>query len=124
MPSQIILAGARELDPDEQDYIAAESVTLVLSEDRGQNTWLSALDAGVALGITNAYIRIDFDVIDPEEFPWVGWPTPRGISVEILRQAVAQIYDHFDVLGISAVEINADGQNAIRAANIVKELIA
>jgi arginase len=123
-PSQIILAGARELDPEENDYIAAETVTLVLSEDIGQSTWLSALDVRAAVGITNAYIHIDFDVLDPAQFPWVGCPTPGGISIETLREAVAQVYDRFNVRGISAVEINAEGENAIRAANIVKELIA
>jgi arginase len=124
LPSQIILAGAREIDPEEHDYIVSETVTLVLSEDLGQSTWLVALDASAALGINNAYIHIDFDVLNPKEFPWVGCPAQGGISIETLRQAVAQVYDRFDVRGVSAVGISAEGENAIRAANIVKELIA
>jgi arginase len=124
LPSQIILAGVRELDPEEQDYIASEKVTLVSSENIGQSIWLTALDASAARGITNAYIHIDFDVFDPEEFPWVGCPARGGISIATLRQAVAQVYSRFDVRGVSAVEINAEGEDAIRAAKIVKELIA
>jgi arginase len=124
LPSQIILAGAREIDPEERDYIASESVALVSSEDLGQRSWLAALDASAALGITNAYIHIDFDVLDPEEFPWVGCPAPGGISTETLRLAVAQVYDRFDVRGVSAVEISADEDNAIQAANIAVGLIA
>ncbi len=123
MPSRIILAGTRAFDPEERDYIASETVTLVSSEDLGQKSWLVALNASAALGIANAYIHIDFDVLDPEEFPWVGCPVKGGISIDTLRQAVAQVYDCFDVRGISAVEINAEGENAIEAAKIVTELI-
>jgi arginase len=124
LPSQIILAGARELDPEERDYIASETVTLVSPEDLGQCTWLAALDASAAQGITNAYVHIDFDVLAPEEFPWVGCPAQGGVSIESLRLAIAQVVDRFDVRGISAVEINAEGKNARRAADIVKELMA
>jgi len=123
-PSQIILAGAREIDPEENDYIASESITLVSCDELGQNEWLAALDAVAARGITNAYIHIDFDVLDPEEFPWVGCPVQGGVSTETLRLAIAQICDRFDVRGVSAVEISADGADAIRAANIAVELIA
>ena len=123
VPSQIILAGVRELDPEERDYIASEGITLIPPGELGQRTWLAALDASAARGINNAYIHIDFDVLDPREFPWVGCPTQGGVSVETLRLAVAQVYDRFDVCGISAVEINAEGENAIRAAEIVKVLL-
>ena len=119
LPSQIILAGVRELDPEERDFIASEKVTLVAPEDLGQSAWLAALDATAARGITHAYIHIDFDVLDPEQFPWVGCPAQGGIPIGTLRLAVAQIHDRFDVRGVSAVEINAEGENAIRAANIV-----
>lgn len=123
MPSQIILAGVRELDPEERDTIASERVTLIPPQELGHGTWLAALDARAARGITNAYIHIDFDVLDPQEFPWVGCPAPGGVSIETLRLAVAQVSERFDVSGISAVEISAEGVNAIRAADIVKELI-
>jgi arginase len=124
LPSRIILAGVREIDPEERDYIASESIIIVSPEDIGQSSWLAALDASAAKGITNAYIHIDFDVLDPEKFPWVGCPTPGGVSIETLRLAIAQIYDRFDVHGVSAVEISVEGENAIRAAEIVEELIA
>lgn len=123
LPSQIILAGVRELDPEERDYIAEEAVTLVSPEDLGQRSWLAALDTTAVRGIANAYIHIDFDVLDPEDFPWVGSPAQGGISVETLHQAIAQVCDRFHVLGVSAVEVNAEGEDAIRAANIVLDVL-
>jgi len=121
--SQIILAGVRELDPEEREYIASERVTLISPEELGQRDWLAVLDASAAKGINNAYVHIDFDVLAPEEFPWVGCPTKGGVSVETLLQAVAQVYDRFDVCGVSAVEISADGADAIQAADLVMELM-
>jgi arginase len=122
-PSQIVLAGVRELDPEERDYIASEAITLISPDALDQPAWLAALDASASQGISNAYIHIDFDVLAPEEFPWVGCPARGGVSIATLRLAVAQVFDRFDVRGISAVEINAEGENAIRAADIVKKLI-
>ncbi len=122
-PSQIILAGARELDPEERDYVAAESIVLISPKDIGQPSWLAALDATAARGVTNAYIHVDFDVLDPREFPWVGCPERGGISIETLRQAIAQVSTRFNVLGVSAVEVSAEGEDAVRAARIVLDVL-
>jgi arginase len=121
--SQIILAGVRELDLEERETIASERITLIAPKDLGQRAWLAALDARAAEGVTNAYIHIDFDVLAPEEFPWVGCPAQGGVSIEKLRRAIAQIYESFEVRGVSAIEISAEGENAIQAADIVVELL-
>lgn len=123
-PDQIIMAGCRELDPDEEQYIAAENISLIPPQNITKKSWLDTLNAFVERGITHIYIHIDFDVLDPEEFPWVGCPTPGGISIETLRLALAQIYERFDVVGLSAVEISADGEDAMKAAFIVKDIFA
>jgi arginase len=122
-PSQFILAGVRELDPEEHDFIEAENISVISPEHVAGKVWLDALNRQRERGATHVYVHIDFDVLDPSEFPWVGCPTPGGISIKALRQALEQIFERFHVAGVSTVEISADGDHAITAARIVQQLL-
>ena len=115
-PKQVVLLGARDLDPAERDYIEAERIRLIPPTQVAELCWLPQ-------GVTRAYVHIDFDVLDPNEFPWVGCPTRAGISLASLRQALQHLHDHSEIVGLSAVEISANGDNAAAAASIARDLL-
>jgi arginase len=64
----IVLAGARDLDPPETDYLAGAAI-------RQRDA------AGLAAGDLPdlpIYVHVDFDVLDPGEVPGLRFPTPGG----------------------------------------------
>ncbi len=110
------------MDSAERDFIAAEKITCIPVNNVGENP--GSRHSINAESATQAYIHIDFDVLDRREFPWVGCPTPEGLSIDTLRLAPTQIDKRFDVVRLSAVEISADHQEAEKAANTVQKLLA
>ncbi len=114
-PEQIILAGTRDLDPAEQTFIQDNHLTVVLSEE------IDSLQETVrSKGFQHAYIHIDLDVLNPDEFPHLLYPTPGGITVDSLHQVVKQIMNNSQVVGSSIVEFVPRDSTGI---HVVKDLV-
>jgi arginase len=109
-PTQVILAGARDLDRDEVTFVSDAAVSLlppadVIVPDRVAGR----IRAG---GFTRVYVHLDLDVLDPLEFPDALIRTPGGLSLDNVVAIVEQLTDEFDVVGFSLVEFRprtADG---------------
>jgi len=77
---QLIMAGLRDLDQAEQEYLAKKEIKVLSVE---------ALTAKPSLlgetvkdqGCSNLYIHLDLDVLDPEQFPHVPLTVPGGLAV-------------------------------------------
>jgi arginase len=113
---QIILVGARDVEPEEADVLQRLGVTQVRDVDD--------LRAALALlraraGIDGVYLHIDLDVLDPREATANQWAPPGGLAIASMQAALATVRQ---VLPIKAVglasyspEIDRDGR-ALRAA--------
>lgn len=65
-PRQIVLAGARALDPAELDFIESEGIRALPVQALRQPGQL--ISAVTETGATHVYIHLDLDVLDPEHF--------------------------------------------------------
>ena len=75
---RIVLAGARDLDPPEAEYLACAPIRQV---------GLDGLAAGLPAG--PLHVHVDLDVIDPGWLPGLRYPAPGGASpaavIDVLR---------------------------------------
>lgn len=99
---QIILAGCRELDFPEQQYIDKNNISLVGVESIVSSDMLT--DIVKAKGYKNVYIHLDLDVLDPGCFPAVMCPTCNGLSIDNLTGTIKKLNENFNVVGFSIVE--------------------
>ena len=86
-PQDVALVGARNLDPPEEEFIAASGVRM------GADAVADALDetAGV-------YVAVDFDAFGEDEVaPFM--PEPGGLSLEEAEDVLAGVRESKDVLG-------------------------
>ena len=84
-PSRTILAGIRNTDFGEGDYLAASAVRLLEVQQ------VSAESIGQSLaesGATSVYIHVDLDVLDPSEFDGVADPMPFGLTLAVLLEVI------------------------------------
>lgn len=107
-PTQIILVGARDLDPAERRYIKANGVAHMGPRD------LSVVGPLIAttrrMGHRNLYIHVDLDVLEPGDFPHLLMPSPGGILFENLLVLLTELRENFSVVGSSIVEyVPTDG---------------
>ncbi|WP_327588702.1 arginase family protein [Nonomuraea sp. NBC_00507] len=125
-PGRIVLAGVRDLDPAEVDFVAALGIPLVDAEAGGDAAAVALTEAKVggdaaAAALVEAiegavvspsagpgdavvYVHVDFDVLDPEVFRSVGSPAPGGLHPERLLSLVTAIAERFEVVGLGLME--------------------
>ena len=110
-PSQVILAGCRDLDPEEARYIARHHIPVYgCSKMFGPEGLLKALKKHPA---RNIYIHIDLDVLDPVEFPYVICPTPDGLASDVLKLLLGQVADMKNIVGLSLLEFVPRGNDGL-----------
>ena len=80
---QMVLTGARDLDPSEADY---------LSEARIRRCEVADLPAAV-LPDGPLYVHLDMDVIRPADLPGLRFPTPGGPSTAQVADALRLLLD-------------------------------
>lgn len=127
----IIYIGSRDIDPGERDIIAREGISIFgMNEINADGVdrvverlqqWLSSLQ------ISNIYLSIDIDVIDPEIAPGTGVPVPNGMIPEQLYKVIDAIVGTGKVKGAELVEVNplidhADKRTTLLALDIIEHL--
>ncbi|MFI0813654.1 arginase family protein [Streptomyces echinatus] len=101
-PRQVVLAGARALDPAELAFVESEGIrTLSVQALREPDQLISAV-AGT--GATHVYIHLDLDVLDPGHFPSLSCPEPGGLHPLQLRAALRALTERFHLAGLGVTE--------------------
>ncbi|MGR2680987.1 arginase family protein [Chromobacterium haemolyticum] len=103
-PEQVILAGQRDLDAAEWDWIDAKRLRLFSVEAMMEQPGCVAAALNPAWP---CYIHLDLDVLDPESHPWVYCPTPGGLALEVLEQVVDAIAARITLVGAGVTECTA-----------------
>ncbi|MGP3991247.1 arginase family protein [Streptomyces sp. 3N207] len=99
---RVVLAGARSLDPGEQDLVESRGIRHLDVEQLADPGPLLA--AVRATGAEAVYVHIDLDVLDPQVFPAVGTPEPGGLGVAELLVAVQALTEEFTLAGLALTE--------------------
>lgn len=95
-PKRVVLAGTRNMDDDEADFVEAAGIAVV-----GADAVADALGAAVdALDVDEVYLHVDLDVLDPGEFEGVTDPQPFGTAVADLTAGIAAASAGRRVVGV------------------------
>ncbi|OQE09313.1 hypothetical protein PENFLA_c112G08344 [Penicillium flavigenum] len=106
-PKQVLLAGVRDLDPAEREYITRQDIAVVECEELERNQGNSLVNLLRRGGFSKVYIHIDADVLNLNDFDSVMCPTADGIHTQTLKKVIKDIKeaDGVDVVGGSLVEV-------------------
>jgi arginase len=125
-PSQVVLIGIRDLDPQERGAIKASGLSIYTMreiDERGLATVATeALDR--LSHFSRIHVSLDMDSLDPSEAPGVGTPVPGGLTYREAHLLMEIIADCACVGSIDVVEINPILDNRNHTAKIAMELIA
>jgi arginase len=115
VPTQVVLAGARDLDRDERVFVSNAAITLLSPADLLVPGRLAGRIR--ACGFTKIYVHLDLDVIDPLEFPDVAVPASGGVSMDNVTDALHEVGSGFDVVGFSVVEFRPRSVTGVSAVS-------
>ena len=103
----VVLWGARNLDPPEEEFIATAGIG-------GDPEALLARAEAV-------YVALDCDVLDPDEIA-VFMPEPGGVSLEAVEQLLARVGDSGKLVGAGFTGLAPDPGNAEKLARLASAL--
>lgn len=99
---QVVLAGVRDLDEPERQYVDQYDINLLAVKDLCHPQ--AVLDKLQEKGNKHVYIHIDLDVLEPSAFDQVPFPVVAGLEPDTLTRLLQQLCCAFTVAGLSVVE--------------------
>jgi arginase len=100
-PERIVLAGIRDLDPDERVLLERSAATVI-----GASTVETLVAVKNALDGAPVFIHFDTDVIDPEHFP-AAVPAPGGLHPDKLYDLLDSVLEDCELAGIEITNFDA-----------------
>lgn len=105
-PADVVIAGGRDYDPEELDFIAANGVLLVPTVEIAEDVPAAARKIAERLAGRKVHVSFDIDVLDPAFAPGTEIPSAGGLStrqaLSLLRMATARA----DLVGLDVVEVS------------------
>lgn len=105
-PSRVVIAGGRDYDPEELEFIAANEVLLVSAAELARDLQGSAAKIADRLAGAEVHISFDIDALDPAFAPGTEIPSAGGLStrqaLELLRASTVRSR----LVGLDVVEVS------------------
>jgi arginase len=111
---RVLLVGARDIDPKEEELLARSQVTQVSCED--------VVTAIPSVG--PLYVHLDLDVVDPGDMPAMNYPAPGGPSLSMVHSVLSDLASTGRVVAFSLSSWNPALPGAGIAAAAAHELAA
>ena len=111
--SRVVLVDGRDLDPGEDDAVAAAAIGHISLAEVASNIPDGPL-----------YVHIDGDVVDPTDMPAMNYPAPDGPSLDDVTEAVATLAATGRVVAFSISSWNPGLPGADVAAAATAQLAA
>lgn len=110
-PNRVVIAGGRDYDPEELDFIAANGVLLVPTVDLADDLPRAAARIAERLAGQKVHVSFDIDVLDPAFAPGTEIPSAGGLTT---RQALSMLKTATrgaELVGLDVVEVSPPVDN-------------
>jgi arginase len=108
-PEQVVLAGVRDLDPRERELLERSAATVI-----GASVVETLVAVKNALDGAPAFVHLDLDVLDPQEFP-AAVPAPGGLSSDKLYDLMEAVAEDSELVGLEITAFEAPQDEDERA---------
>ncbi len=113
----IVIVGARDLDPGEQELLRTNSIHVFTMSEIDQLGITEVMQQALAIAGQNndgIHLSLDMDALDPTEAPGVGTPVRGGLTYREAHLAMELLADSHKLVSMDVVEVNPilDRENA------------
>jgi agmatinase len=110
-PARVVIAGGRDYDPEELEFIAATGILLVSAHDLARDPAGAAQKVADRLAGQNVHISFDIDVLDPAFAPGTEIPSSGGLSTRQALELLRAATERATVVGLDVVEVSPPFDN-------------
>jgi arginase len=125
-PRNVVIVGARDLDPGESDLLRQAGVTVysmsVIDRYGIRRVVEQAIEIASA-GTDGICASFDLDVMDPQVAPGVGTPSPGGLTIREGHLTMELLAASGTMVGLDVVEVNPILDERNRTAELAVDLI-
>jgi arginase len=119
----VLLVGARDLDPSERAYLERSRVRLLAPDEaRGGDALTDALDA-LAQRVGHIYLHVDLDVHDPAEGAANAFAAPGGLTADEVRRVVREAAARIPIAAAAITAYDPEADEDGRMLEIGLELM-
>jgi agmatinase len=105
-PGQVIIAGGRDYDPEELEFIAANGMLLVPAQELAREPSRAAEKIADRLAGQSVHVSFDIDVLDPAFAPGTEIPSAGGISTRQALELLHTATERATLVGFDVVEVS------------------
>lgn len=105
-PSRLVIAGGRDYDPEELEFIRDHDVLLVSSADIARDLNGAAHKIAERLAGAKVHVSFDIDVLDPAFAPGTEIPSGAGLSTRQALELMRGATQHSTLVGLDVVEVS------------------
>lgn len=123
-PSQVVLAGVRDVDPHEWEALERHRPRWVRCEQLNADP--EALVVAVKdVGNKRVFVHFDLDVLDPQQFASIAFPTAGGLDPKQVLAALTHLAAGVEIVGFGITEyFERDARDASYVAEVAGVLSA
>jgi arginase len=110
--SNVILAGACDLDEEEQRQLAKSRINLIRSANRDDGEILESIEAALADledNLRGVYLHIDMDAFEITQGRANHYGATGGLSVELIESAIAAVKARFKIMAATVASFDPAG---------------
>jgi len=105
-PARVIIAGGRDYDPEELEFIAANGMLLVSAQELARDLTKAAEKIGARLAGQKVHVSFYIDVLDPAFAPGTEIPSAGGLSTRQALDLVRTATEGSTIVGLDIVEVS------------------
>jgi agmatinase len=105
-PARVVIAGGRDYDPEELEFIAANGMLLVSAPQLAHDLPRAARDIAVRLAGAKVHVSFDIDALDPAYAPGTEIPSPGGLSTRQALDLLRVATERTQLVGLDVVEVS------------------
>jgi arginase len=125
-PENVVIIGARQVDPGEREYIKSTGITCFTMHEIDRLGMANIMDRTLdKLGkhTDGVHLSFDMDSLDPREAPGTGTPVNGGVSYREAHFALELMHESKLITSAEFVELNPQLDFENRTARLAVELI-
>ncbi|OLB81441.1 MAG: hypothetical protein AUI15_39790 [Actinobacteria bacterium 13_2_20CM_2_66_6] len=105
-PSRVVIAGGRDYDPEEIEFIANNGVLLISAGEIARDLEGSARKIADRLGGQKGHVSFDIDALDPAFAPGTEIPSAGGLSSRQALELLHGATERSQLVGFDVVEVS------------------
>ncbi|MFD0670632.1 arginase [Cohnella sp. GCM10027633] len=125
-PENVVLIGARSLDPGEKAYIKSRNITCFTMHDVDRRGMSQVIEEAIRIagaGTDGVHLSFDIDSVDPGVAPGTGTPVQGGLSYREAHLALEMLNESGIVTSAEFVELSPALDAGSKTTELTLELI-